>query len=121
MPRSRTPLEDTATRRARAVRFVFMVSGTVTVLFAASLARPAAIEAQGIGTMQVVARVTPAGAAWDGLSAAQQAARELASARGVAGSRRTTETSLAQIELEAAAPLAGTRLQLAISIQYLRN
>jgi hypothetical protein len=121
MHHSGTPLEDTATRRTRAVRFVFMVSGTVTVLLAATLARPARIEAQGIGTMQVVAVVTPAGAAWDGLAAAQQTASVLAFAPGAGRPRRIAETSLAQIEVQPAAPASGPRPQLAISIQYLRN
>jgi hypothetical protein len=121
MHRSRTPLEDRVARRAPVVRFVFLVSGTVTVLFAGSLVRPAPIEAQGLGTMQVMARVTPAGAAWDGLAAAQKAVRELTSARVVDGQGGTVQTSLAKIELQPATPPSGPRPRLAISIQYLRN
>ena len=119
MSRSATPLQHSPSHRHPAVRYAFMVSGTVTVLFATSLARPAAMEAQAIGTMQVVARVTPADAAWDGLAAAQQAAREFA-AQVLSGPRRT-DRSLTQIELEAAAPAAGSLPRLAISIQHLRN
>jgi hypothetical protein len=120
MHRSPTPLHRPFSSRDRAARAMLQVSGTVTVLCLVGLTRPAAIEAQAIGTMQVVARVTPADAAWEGLAAAQQAAREYAAAEAVDGPRRT-DRSLTQIELETAVPAAGARLKLAISIQHLRN
>ena len=78
------------------------------------------MEAQAIGTMQVVARVTPAEAAWDGLAAAQQAAHEFAAAQVLSGPRRI-DRFLSQIEVEAADPAAGSPPRLAISIQHLRN
>jgi hypothetical protein len=120
MPSSPTPLHRALSSRTPGVRSVLTVSGTVTVLLAASLTRPAAIEAQAVGTMQVVARVTLADAAWDGLAEAQQAARKFAAAQVVNGPRRT-DHSLTQIELETAVPAAGAAPQLAISIQHLRN
>jgi hypothetical protein len=103
------------------MRFVFMVSGTVTVLFAGGLTRPAPIEAQGIGTMQVVARVTPAGAAWDGLAAAQKAAREFAVRQTIRKPRRIDHV-LSQVDV-APSPSSPSSPSpsLAISIQYLRN
>ena len=70
--------------------------------------------------MQVVAQVTPAGAAWDGLAAAQQASREFDAASGSQAARRT-DHFLIQIDLETTAAVPGTRPVLAISIQHLRN
>jgi len=93
-----------------------MVFGTMTVLWAASLIRPTALEAQAIGTMQVVARVTPAEAAWQGLAAAQEAARELAVSSPL-GSARRTDHPLSQIELTSFPP----SLPVSITIQHLRN
>jgi hypothetical protein len=119
MTRSPTPLFHTVLHRMPVVRSVLKVSGTVTVLWAASLIRPASIEAQAIGTMQVVAQVTPAGTSWEGLAAAQKAAGELATARTTKGPRRTD--SLTQIELAPDGTTPRTRRQLVISIQYLRN
>jgi uncharacterized membrane protein len=120
MTRSPTPLFHTVSRCLPAVRSVLEVSGTVTVLWAASLIRPASVEAQAIGTMQVVAQVTPADASWEGLAAAQKAAREFATARTTNEPRRT-DLSLIQIELVAAVSSHSARPQLAISIQHLRN
>ena len=119
MTRSPTPPHDNVSSRVSAVRSVLKVSGTVTVLVVAILSKPASIQAQAIGTMQVVAHVTPAVAAWDGLAAAQQAAKEFAAAPASEAPRRT-DYSLIQIELEISQAL-GPRHQLAISIQHLRN
>jgi hypothetical protein len=120
MTRSPTPLFHIVSYRMPVVRSVLKVSGTVTVLWAASLIRPASIEAQAIGTMQVVAQVTPAEASWEGLAAAQKAAREFATARTTNGPRRT-DHSLTQIELAPDGTAPRTRRQLVISIQHLRN
>jgi len=120
MTRSPTPPHDNGSSRLSAVRSVLKVSGTVTVLVVANLSRPASTHAQAIGTMQVVAQVTPAGTAWDGLAAAQQAAREFAAAPASEAGRRT-DHSLIQIELETTSPAPGSRPRLAISIQHLRN
>ena len=121
MYRPPTPLRQTRSARARAASIVLKVSGTVTVLCLLGLARPAAIAAQAIGTMQVVARVTPAGASWAGLSAAQQVAREFATTPNAGGPRRL-DLSLSQVRLEFPPPNpAGHPVQPAISIQYLHN
>ena len=116
MTRSTTPITYAESRRVSAVRFACMVFGTVTVLWGANLIRPKAMEAQAIGTMQVVARVTPAEAAWQGLAAAQEAARELAAAPKLQRPRRT-DHSLAHIEVPAPASSATPT----VTLQYLRN
>lgn len=120
MTRSPTLPHENASSRVSAVASVLKVSGTVTVLVVASLSRLTPIQAQAIGTMQVVAQVTPAGAAWDGLTAAQQAAREFAAAPATETPIRT-DYSVIQIELETTAQALDPRPQLAISIQHLRN
>ena len=98
MTRSPALPHENVSSRVSAVRSVLKVSGTVTVLVVASLSRPASTQAQAIGTMQVVAQVTPAGPSWDGLVAAQQAAREFAAAPATEATLRT-EYYLIQIEL----------------------
>ena len=120
MYRTRTPRHRHGSRRAAALRTALRVSGTVTVLSLIGFARPTAIQAQAIGTMQVVARVTPAGAAWDGLTAAQNAAREFAAAPTLDRSR-LTDHSLTQVVVDPLTPRRANRRTLAISIQYLRN
>ena len=121
MHRSATPLRNTSSGHASGHSLALKVSGTVTVLCLAGLVRPSAIAAQSIGTMQVVANVTGADAAWAGLSAAQQIALESA-ATPMAGESRRVDLSLACIQLEvpAGAP-ASDPAEPAISIQYLRN
>ena len=121
MHRSSTPIRNTSSGHASALSVALKVSGTVTVLCLAGLVRPGVIAAQSIGTMQVVANVTGADAAWIGLSAAQQIARELAATPMAAGPR-WVDLSLSYVQLEVAAGApAGDPVQPAISIQYLRN
>ena len=121
MHRSSTPLRNTSSGRASSLSLALKVSGTVTVLCLAGVVRPGAIAAQSIGTMQVVANVTGADAAWAGLSAAQQIALDFA-ATPMAGESRWVDLPLASIQLEVPAePPADDPVQPAISIQYLRN
>jgi hypothetical protein len=71
--------------------------------------------------MQVVARVTPAGASWAGLSAAQQVAREFATTPNV-GRPRRVDLSLSQIQVEfPARNPTGNPVPPTISIHYLHN
>jgi len=121
MHRSSTPLRFARSGRASGVSLALKVSGTVTVLCLAGLVRPGEIAAQSTGTMRVVANVTGADAAWAGLSAAQQVAREFA-ATPTAGGTRGLDLPLTHIRLEVPARTrAGDPVQPAISIQYLRN
>ena len=121
MHRSSTPLRNTPSGHASGLSVALKVSGTVTVLCLACLVRPGVIAAQSVGTMQVVANVTGADAAWAGLSAAQQVAREFG-ATPMVGGARWVDLSLPYIQVEVSAgPPAGDPVQPAISIQYLRN
>ncbi len=95
------------------------MSGTATVLCVVGLARPSESAAQAIGTMQVIATVTPADISWSGLSAAQQIARDFVMTHG-AGEVRRVDLPLIHIDLETPDPPGGSA-QPAISIQYLRN
>ncbi|MGH7497907.1 MAG: hypothetical protein ACREL3_03535 [Gemmatimonadales bacterium] len=71
--------------------------------------------------MQVTAEVTPAAAAWAGLSAAQQVANDLAATPN-GGNARRVELSLTRAELEfPTRPSPGQPARPVISIQYLHN
>jgi hypothetical protein len=121
MHRSSTPLRFVRPGQASGFSKALKVSGTVTVLCLAGLVRPGGIAAQSTGTMRVVANVTGADAAWAGLSAAQQVARELA-ATPTAGGARRVDLSLTHIRIEVPVRTrASDPVQPAISIQYLRN
>jgi hypothetical protein len=119
MNRSQTPSIRQATRRLLTGPTALKLCGTLTVVSALAWAQPSAVEAQAIGTLQVKAEVSRADAAWSGLEAAQQLARELEGA-SAADSLRWRELPLARTELLVPAP-APTRSPPFITIQYLHN
>lgn len=94
----------------RALRL--MVLSVLTVL-----APPVAASAQGIGTMQVTARVLPAATAWTGLAEVRAAARDLALAR--AGGPLVRRTGLVQTRAEVRR--SGSRRLLLVTLQHPRN
>jgi hypothetical protein len=121
MHRTLTPTHRTLLSRPSGTPIAPTVLGTVTILWLAGLVRPGGIAAQSTGMMQVEASVIPAEAAWAGLSAAQQIAREFAATPLTGGAQRA-DLSLTSIRFEV--PLgtpADDPAQPAISIQFLRN
>jgi hypothetical protein len=119
MQHSQTPSISQATRRLLTSTTSLRLCGTLTVVGALVSAQPSAVEAQSIGTLQVKAEVSRADAAWSGLEAAQQLARELEGA-SAADSLRRRELPLARTELVVPAP-APTPSPPVITIQYLHN
>jgi hypothetical protein len=97
------------------------VLGIVTVIGALVCARPPAAAAQAIGTLQVVARVTPADSEWGSLRAAQQLAdRAPAAIDLTTPSRIALPLSLIQWIAPGARDVGDGRPAI-ISVQYLRN
>ena len=118
MHRTSTPLSLAIAHAAGGERSALRVSGTMTVLVLLTFLSPGTSSAQSIGTMQVMANVIPADAAWAGLAAAQELAQSIG--RTLADIR-TVELPLSQIRLEGPVASGADPALRAISIQYLRN
>lgn len=104
------------------------VCGTVTALLSLSAAVPGAAGAQARGSMQVLANVTSAQPAWDGLTTAQRVAADFRVARtpgssgGSSGVIRRVELTLARVEIADGGPDdEGQSVRPTIWIEFLHN
>jgi hypothetical protein len=121
MHRFPTPSPYALPRIVRRMPATLKVSGTVTVCCVLGMARPSASAAQAIGTMQVRAEVSRADAAWSGLAAAQQLARDLAGRSKPSLTRRLDlPLTSAELRVPPAIP-AAVQPQPVVTIQYLHN
>lgn len=75
------------------------------------------VSAQGVGTMQVTARVLPAGASWTGLSEARAAALAVLRDSSSRSSSRRTDLVRAYAELQG----VGSRRRLLITLHHPHN
>jgi hypothetical protein len=82
-----------------------------------ALALPQGVSAQGIGTMQVSARVLPAGPTWTALSEARAAAQAVLADPHTRSSSRSTQLVRAYAELQG----VGSRRRLLITLHHPHN
>jgi len=115
MHRSPTPIGNRPSRVARRGASAAAMSGMVAALCLLASLHPESAEAQSNGTLQVTAVVVPADPAWDGLSAAQGLARDLAAGSGAEA--RQVDLGLASVRFE---PRSGKQ-EAGVSIQFLKN
>lgn len=116
----------TASRSALAevrelARYWTSVAGPLPRLVCLSLllfvARSGRVSAQGLGTMQVTARVLPAGPSWTGLSEARAAALAVLGDPASRSSNRRTDLVRAYAELQG----VGSRRRLLITLHHPHN